>query len=99
MLQKHSSILWRELDGEAVLLSPAEGCSYNLNPVGTFIWKMLDGTHSASAIADAICQDYEVEYAQALQDVENIIADLQQNHLVQESPRAEALTQLDSKQE
>jgi methyltransferase-like protein len=99
MLQKHTSILWRELDGEAVLLSPAEGCSYNLNQAGTFIWKMLDGRHSALDIAEAICQTYEVEYTQALQDVEQIIADLQQNNLLQESPQTEAIVQVDSIQE
>jgi hypothetical protein len=99
MLQKHTSILWRELDGEAVLLSPAEGCSYNLNQVGTLIWKLLDGSHTPSNIADAICQIYEVEFTQALQDVEHIIADLQQNNLLQESPRTEAFAQLDSIQE
>ena len=30
MLQRNEAVLWRELDGEAVLLYPAEGCTYNL---------------------------------------------------------------------
>jgi hypothetical protein len=86
MLQRNISILWRELDGEAVLLSPIEGCSYNLNQVGTFIWKLLDGEHSVGDIAQSICQTYEVEYDQALQDVEHILVDLQENNLVQACP-------------
>lgn len=86
MVQRNAAILWRELDGEAVLLSPAAGSSYNLNPVGTFIWKLLDGKHSSADIATAICQIYEVEYKQAFQDVEGIIAELRSNNLVNEIP-------------
>lgn len=85
MLQRNSSILWRELDGDAVLLSPSAGSSYNLNQVGTFIWKMLDGEHTSENIAAAICQMYEVEYEQALQDVENILVELRSNNLLNES--------------
>jgi hypothetical protein len=85
MLQRNLSILWRELDGEAVLLSPSAGSSYNLNQVGTFIWKMLDGKHTSENIAAAICQVYEVEYEQALQDVENILVEMRNNNLLNES--------------
>jgi methyltransferase-like protein len=86
MLRRKTSILWRELDGEAVLLSPSAGSSYNLNQVGTFIWKMLDGKHSSHDIATAICQAYEVEYEQVLQDVESILVELRDNDLLNESP-------------
>ncbi len=82
MLQRNTTVLWRELDGEAVLLNPAAGCSYNLNQVGTIIWKLLDGKHSIEEIATAICQSYEVEYEQALQDVQGILIDLQNNSLL-----------------
>ncbi|HYT35356.1 MAG TPA: PqqD family protein [Ktedonobacteraceae bacterium] len=85
MLQRNPSILWRELDGEAVLLSPSAGSSYNLNQVGAFIWKMLDGKHTSENIAAAICQVYEVEYEQALQDVENILLEMLNNNLLNES--------------
>ena len=86
MLQRNATILWRELDGEVVLLSPAAGSSYNINQVGTFIWKLLDGKHSSAAIATAICQIYEVEYEQALHDVEGIITELRSNNLVNDAP-------------
>jgi len=86
MWQRNSAILWRELEGEAVLLSPSEGTSYNLNQVGTFIWNMLDGRHSSYTIATAICEVYEVEFEQALQDVENLFVELRNNDLLQEVP-------------
>ncbi len=84
MLHRNNAVLWRELDGEAVLLDAAAGCSYNLNRVGTLIWKMLDGEHTLNDIATTICQLYEVEHEQALQDVQRILADLGSNNLVNE---------------
>ncbi len=84
MLQRNTKVLWRELDGEAVLLNPKAGCSYNLNHIGTVIWKLLDGDHTSAQIAAAICKSYEVEYEQALQDVEGIIAELTEHELLHE---------------
>ena len=85
MLQRNSVVLWRELDGEAILLDPQEGCSYNLNKVGTVIWTLLDGTHTVEDIAAAVCEAYEVEYTQALHDVEQLLNDLREHKLLDES--------------
>lgn len=93
MLQRKQAVLWRELDGEAVLLNPGAGCSYSLNQVGTFIWKLLDGQHTPGDIATAICEDYEVEYEQAIQDVEHILADLESNDLLQGYPESRSIAQ------
>jgi Coenzyme PQQ synthesis protein D (PqqD) len=86
MLKRNTTVLWRELDGEAVLLNPNAGCSYNLNHVGTLIWKMLDGTHTPAEIASAVCELYEVEYEQAIQDVEHLLAEMHNNNLLSEVP-------------
>ena len=85
MLLRNTSVLWRELDGEAILLNPKEGCSYNLNNVGTMIWKMLDGEHSIDDIAQAICELYDVEHEQALQDVTQLLNELRENNLLSDS--------------
>ena len=85
MLLRNASVLWRELDGEAILLNPKEGCSYNLNNVGTMIWKLLDGKHSIDDIAKTICELYEVEHEQALQDVRQLLNELRANNLVSDS--------------
>lgn len=85
MLLRNSVVLWRELDGEAILLDPQEGCSYNLNRVGTFIWKLLDGAHDIEGIATALCEAYEVDYPQALHDVEQLVNELLEQKLLSES--------------
>lgn len=96
MLKRNATILWRELGGEVVLLDPVAGCSYTLNAVGTIIWKSLNGQHTTESIARSICESYEVEYEQALQDVEAIIADLAHNNLLyvqQASPYPDPIAQ------
>jgi hypothetical protein len=82
MLVRNASVLWRELDGEAILLDPQAGCSYNLNPVGTLVWTFLDGQHNTEDIVAAICKAYEVEPEQASQDVQQLLDDLLTNKLV-----------------
>jgi hypothetical protein len=83
MLKRNGTVLWRELDGEAVLLNPVEGCTYNLNRVGTLIWKLLDGNHTADDIASAISQEFEVEPEQALQDMEHLFSEMHEHKLLQ----------------
>ncbi|HKV57382.1 MAG TPA: PqqD family protein [Ktedonobacteraceae bacterium] len=86
MLVRNPSVLWRELDGEAILLNPKEGCSYNLNPVGTLIWKLLDGQHTTTDIIATICEVYEVEPEQASQDAKVLLDDMRTNKLIDSSP-------------
>ncbi len=81
MLVRNASVLWRELDGEAILLDPQAGCSYTLNPVGTLVWTLLDGQHNTEDIVATICKAYEVEPEQASQDVEQLLDDLLTNKL------------------
>lgn len=86
MLIRNDAVLWRELEGEAILLDPKEGCSYNLNVIGTLIWKMLDGKNTAHDMAAAICEAYEVDFEQALHDVQLLLDDLHANHLLSDVP-------------
>jgi Coenzyme PQQ synthesis protein D (PqqD) len=79
---RNKAVLWRELDGEAILLDPKQGCSYNLNQVGTLVWRMLDGQHTTADIVEAICEAYEVEPELALQDLELLLGDLRSNNLL-----------------
>jgi len=47
-------VLREESDDWAVLFDPNSGQVVGINPVGSFIWKLLDGKHSLDQIADAI---------------------------------------------
>jgi hypothetical protein len=47
-----------------------------LNPVGVHIFSLLDGEHTVADIADALCQEFEVDPDQAVRDVVEFVAEL-----------------------
>jgi hypothetical protein len=66
------NVLFRELDGEAVLLNLDTGMYFGLDPVGTRIWQLI-GQRSSLADVLAILQD---EYAAERDVLEKDLLDL-----------------------
>lgn len=54
------AVLFRELDGEAVLLEMSTGKYYGLNQVGTRIWQLLLQHGEVEAVRRALLDEYEV---------------------------------------
>jgi hypothetical protein len=59
---------WRVYDGQAVILLAEDSTLNTLNPVGTLIWQTADGTVPMSAIVICVCEQFDVERAQAERD-------------------------------
>lgn len=70
------SVVSRLLDGEAVLVHPAQGRVRVLNQVGARIWELADGERSVEEIARLLAQEYEVELSQAELDAVAFCTDL-----------------------
>ncbi len=64
----HPRVAARVYSGEAVILSPAENMVRMLNPVGSRIWELVDGTRSVDEIATVLTAEFDVEYPQAQQN-------------------------------
>lgn len=64
----HPRVAARVYSGEAVILSPAENMVRMLNPVGSRIWELADGTRSVDEIATVLTAEFDVEYPQAQQN-------------------------------
>ena len=54
-------VLFRELDGEAVLLNLKTGVYFGLNGVATRMWALIADPHSLARVADALAAEYDVE--------------------------------------
>ena len=65
----HPQVAARIVDGSAVIVLADSGEVTVLNPVGTSIWEKIDGAHSVGDIVAALQVEYEVDAAQAEQDV------------------------------
>ncbi len=62
-------VLREEFDDWGLLFDPEEGIAYGINPVGIFIWKQLDGTHTPEAIQNLVVKEFEHVPAESLDDV------------------------------
>jgi hypothetical protein len=90
-LTRSPQTAWRVYDGEAVILLAQDSTLNTLNAVGTVIWEAADGETPLSVIVARICQDFDVEPAQAERDATTFIDRLCQRGLlaVSESPRSQ----------
>jgi len=51
---RNEGYVWREIDGEAILMSPYGDQIHALNDVGTFIWKLMNGYNSIGDITSVM---------------------------------------------
>jgi hypothetical protein len=76
----------REVTSEdgAVLLDVQQGICFSLNPVGLRIWKLLKERSSREQIVESLAQEFSVPKFQLLSDVDEFVAALEAQHLVQQ---------------
>ncbi len=75
-------VIAQSAQDELVLVLPLEGKVKVLNPVGAFVWKRMDGNRTLQSIAEMLCREYEVTFAQAAQDVLDFAASLLERGLI-----------------
>jgi hypothetical protein len=80
--ERNPRLAWREIDGEAVIISPGDSHVHELNETASLIWKRADGRHNVDEIAAAVSEEYEVPVAVAATDVRELISTLEQKGLL-----------------
>jgi len=81
-VMRHPRTASRVFNGEAVIVSPAENMVRMLNPVGSRIWELCDGTRTLDQIAAVLTNEFEVDAAHARQSVDVFVAELAAKDLV-----------------
>jgi hypothetical protein len=69
-------VMSRLVDGEMVLVHPAQGKVRVLNRVGTRLWELADGRRSVEEMAGAIAAEYGIDLDRARSDTLAFCADL-----------------------
>ncbi len=67
-MKRLREVAWRLIEGEAVIVTPADSMMHSLNEVGTRIWELLDGKRSLADIAATLQSEFEVDEARAEED-------------------------------
>ena len=50
-----------DLDGEAAILNLKNGVYYGLDPVGAWIWNLIQKPRAVNEVRDALLKEYDVE--------------------------------------
>lgn len=79
---RNEEIVWRNLEGEAVLLNPNSGKYYGLNEVGCSFWEKVDGKNSLETIIDLLLEEYDVEKQTLQQDINELVRDLEERKII-----------------
>jgi hypothetical protein len=74
-----------ELEGEAVILSLADGVYYGLDGVGALVWERLGEPCSVAELLHAVTSAFDVERETAERDLLALLGELAERRLVTEA--------------
>ncbi len=74
-------VVYRDLEGEAVVLNLKTGRYFGLDPVGTRIWQLLPD-HSLGEILRLLVAEYEAGEQQIREDLLRLVEQLRDKQLV-----------------
>jgi hypothetical protein len=75
-------VVFRELDGEAVILNLESGMYFGLDPIGTRIWRLVEENGSLRAVWEAMQREFEAPGDTLRSDLLTFINELSAKGLV-----------------
>jgi Coenzyme PQQ synthesis protein D (PqqD) len=76
-IARSSAIAARKLAGEMMVMNSVDSTFFTLNEVATAIWQAADGrTPLREIVREQVCEQFEVDPAQAQADAEQFVSDL-----------------------
>ena len=76
-------VVYRNLQGEAVILNLKTNMYCGLDPVGTRIWELILEHRSLDKVLASLMVEYEVTEDQGAQDILHFVQVLQENKLIE----------------
>jgi hypothetical protein len=75
-------VIFRDLDGEAIILNLASGMYFGLDEVGTRAWMLLAESSSIRRVVEVMKDEYDVDAAVLERDVLELVSQLTDKGLV-----------------
>ncbi len=75
--------VFRELEGEAVIVHLDSGTYYGLDPVGTRLWQLIDTHGRLQRAFDAALEEFDVEPERLQHDLLQLVSELARHRLVE----------------
>jgi hypothetical protein len=73
--------VFRDLDGEAVILDLGSGTYFGLNAVGTRIWQLMEEHGALRPVFESLCREYDAEPDVLERDLIALVSRLEQARL------------------
>lgn len=77
-----NDILFRQVEGEGILLHISSGTYYNLNETSIMFWQAIADSKPLIPVVEQIINEYEVERECVLEDLQIFLQDLSQNQII-----------------
>jgi hypothetical protein len=81
-LRRRTGVQSRLVEGELIILDRDRDLIHQFNKTATFIWEHCDGHESAAEIANAVCENFEVDEPTAIKEVIETLERLRDLELV-----------------
>lgn len=83
VVKLRASLISREIDKDLLILDPQSGEFFALNDTATEIMRLISSGMQPAQIAEDLSKRYEVDCHEALKDVEEMLAILDSENLVE----------------
>ena len=81
-LRLSPDVLYRDLEGQAVILDLSSGLYFGLNEVGTRIWTLMAEGRDISAIVQALAREFDADESTIERDVRDLVDVLRSRNLI-----------------
>jgi len=89
-LRVSDDVVFRELDGEAVILNLGSGTYFGLDEVGTRVWALIEAHGRLRAVYDMLLDEYDVPPDVLERDLIRLVSEMAEKGLVIRSDDASA---------
>lgn len=72
-VKQNPKIIHRFIQDQLYVFDDKKMIMHTFNPVASFIWKQAEKATTLEAIAQKVCEEYDVPKKQAMQDVEKFV--------------------------
>ena len=76
LISRADGKIFREIDGETVILDMESGVYVGLDDIGTFVWSLMEEGISLQNLLNEILLEYDVESQQCLDDLQEFLSEL-----------------------
>ena len=77
------NVVWRDLEGEIVILNLTSGAYFSVDGVGTRIWVLMSERVATEEIVRRLMSEFDVEETQLRNDMESLFRELASQGLIE----------------